>query len=251
MAIQFESIFDVESEEVSGKIRSLHRRGRVTGLDPTGPGSYTEQVWSSSAVPSGNIIVRGNYLALRRRKMTVGSNTPRGHAEIDLFYELATGSGTSQPLRKSGRVSARQVRTKVDRSGQLITVSYNGDVQESPINVFLPTAEPTIETMEATDLPDILALQWIGKINSTTWRGKPAGQWMCVDASYEEIAEGTPSTYRFRWSFQLADDSIGWLPIVAYVDPATGKTPTDATIGVDTGLATVPYYYEVDFGAKF
>lgn len=252
MAVTFGDIFDVESEELNGVVTSLRRRGKVAGLTDESPTGYASQVFAAATLPSGGITIDGSYLALKRRRMWSDENTPRGSAWVDLFYERSSGTSGSV-LRQGGRVSARQARTKRKRDGTVITVGYTKggvtDTQVVELNVFLPTATPYIETFETTSTPDALAAQWVGKVNSTSWRSGAAGVWMCTDASYELVTAGATPTWKFSWAFQLSDDDSGWLPVKVYVDPTTGRSPADVT--ASNGIETEPYYQTANFASKF
>lgn len=249
MAIEFEALHDVESEEEGGLIMTLRRRGRVTGLTGDDGSSYAAQAWASGAIPRGAIMLNYTRMVQSRAHLWVDEQSETGTAWIDLFYERGA-TAASAVLRKGGRVSARQAQTQRTPDGQNITVTYKGDTQMATINVMIPTAEPYIETLEQTNKPDLLALAWVGKVNISPWRNRPAGQWLCTDASYDEVDGGdNPPTYRFRWSFQLAEDAEGWLPVVAYTDPVTGQTPVD--VAMDNGLKAIPFYRQADFATKF
>lgn len=254
MAIGYEEMHDVAGGEHGGVPHSLQRRCLVTGLESTTAGGLVAEILASEALPNSSVTINGKRMELVRRDVQINSiDSAVGTAWLNLYYER--GADDAMEIRRGGRASVRQIQTSRTREGNTVKVSYNGKDQVANLSVFLPCAEPYIETIERTDAPDALALQWVGTVNSTAWRGRPAGQWLCTDASYELIREPSQPlekpTWRFHWSFQLADDSVGWLPVVVYIDPETGMAPPDASLDGDKGMKKIPYYYETDFGAKF
>ena len=257
MPITFENIFDVSSTETKGRIEQLVRKGYVYGLESVEPDAYVSEVYSSAAVPDqgSEITVKGNTLTLTGRAVSASSGEGKGMAMVTLTYERSGEEDGPDPssgvVRKGGKSSLRQIRTPVDRDGNAISVSYDGGTaQTGEISVFVPQAEPYVETIESTNDPDALMNAWVGYVNSSSWRGKPAGQWIVSGVTYEEYdTTGATNKWRFVWNFQLAESSEGWLPIAAYVDPATNQIPDGVSIG--DGLVSVPYYYERDFNTKF
>lgn len=252
MAITFEDVHDVKATKKKGRLETLTRRGYVSGVEAVTPTSYVEAILNAPAVPSSGstIEVDGTDLTLVNIDITINDDSGLGDARVELGYER--GSSDSEPdssevLRRGGRVSVRQVSTALDRDGNRLTVTYNDETVPGELSVFMPQAEPYVETIENTSNPDGLAKGWVGRVNSATFRGEGPGMWMITDASYEE--HDAANKYRFRWAFQLSEDENGWLPIVAYVDPNTNQTPVDAEIG--NGIEAIPYYYQRDFNSKF
>lgn len=248
MAIELDDILDVRAQEDAGRIIAIERVAILTGLTSTDPDSSIAEILSSSVLPAAgsSITVNGDALYLRGRDPEITEG--REIARVRLRYEGGGDSsgGTSEELQRGGTVSVQQIQTQKDRDDNQITVTHNGVTQGGEISVFVPQAEPFIETIEQTSNPDALALSWVGYVNSASWRGQVAGSWLVTNASYNEIDTGT-NRYKFRWGFQNNADT--WLPVVVYIDPETGRPP-DGLVA-DQGIKTVPWYFERDFNSKF
>ena len=98
------------------------------------------------------------------------------------------------------------------------------------------------------------ARKWINTINSDAWHGGAKWQWRCMGVNYdsEDKTDWTESL-DFEW------DSEYHNPVVAYIDPATGKPPTDITAPGKAGKPgehgngtyRLNWYDQLPFGATF
>lgn len=255
MSITVDELMDVQSDEERGRVVRVVRKLKLSGVVASAQMSAIAQVLASSLIPTAGSFILVNdsvlYLTGRSPRMTEASTL----AEVILTYEGGTSSAAgNDELRRGGRSSLAQVRTVNDRQGNLVTVRRGGAIfgeeQAGEFTVFQPQATPFIETVESTDDPDALLEQWIGRTNSSTWRGKAKGRWLVSNVEYDEMNPGSsPALWRFRWSFLEAIESQGWLPVAAFVDPTTNRIPDDLEEGV--GIKSVPWYYKRDFNTKF
>lgn len=247
MAITVDEIVDLDAEERNGKLVRLRRKVKLSGITATTQLGAIAEIRASGDVPApgSTIVNNGDLLWLRDRRFNVRESNDL--AEIELIYEGGQASGAMQ-LRKGGRASLVQTRTAFDRDGNKITVTYNDQTQPGEVTVFQPQDAPYFETIEQTFSPETLANQWIGTVNSSTFRGKAAGRWLMAEVTYEEF-NASANLWKFTWRMQESTESQGWVPVAAYVDPATNQIPADVTIG--NGATTVPWYPQRDFNEKF
>lgn len=251
MSFVIDDMVDIDGDEQNGRLVSLHRRLKVSSVTGATPNAAIAAILTDPGIPAAGsaITVNGSvlYLVGRKPRMTESNDL----AEVDLFYEGGTVSGGSAgEVSRGGDVALSQIKSKYDREGNEITVQL-GDVifvrkQRVEISVLMPEASPWIETIESTVSPDNLAAQWAGRVNSSAWRGKASGKWIVSRVRWREITE---NLWRFFWQFQESSEAAGWLPVVAYKDPETGRMPDGLVAGV--GIKTIPWYYTIDFNSKF
>ena len=104
--------------------------------------------------------------------------------------------------------------------------------QPGRISKLIPEMTLTFNITETTS-PEIFGPYYVGKMNSTTWRGKPAKSWLCVDIS--GVSNDLGETYQNRYSFQYRPDALGWDETMTFTDPDTGMSPDisqDATVQI-------------------
>lgn len=80
-----------------------------------------------------------------------------------------------------------------------------------------------------------LARDFVGKVNKSGWLlapDDPAYTWLCT--GIEGISNDNGSSYVITYSFQYREDY--WMQTVLYIDPNTGRPPSD----VDYGEGVVP-----------
>jgi hypothetical protein len=247
-----DDMVDIDGAERNGRLVSLHRRLKVSGVNSLTPNAAIAAILADPGIPAAGstIIVNGSllYLVGRTPRMTESHDL----AEVDLFYEGGGTGSSSGEVRRGGRGGLSQRRVKHDRDGNEIVVRLGDTIfvreQRVEASVYLPDLMPWIETIENTSTPDALAALWLGRVNSAPWRGINAGGWLVDDVQYYEL-NASANLWRFRWVFHATSDPLGWNPVVAYTDPETGRMPTNLVQGV--GVKQIPWYYGIDFNSKF
>lgn len=239
-------ISNIAAVEEDGVIKSLTRAAFIDGLDTVSDaGDLVEQMLAAEGLPPVNhgMTINGSVVVLRRRNPSYNDGKPMVALEYDSGTSETPGSSTKG--KKRGRASLHKLEVYKDRDGNQVKVSFNGDEQAGKLTVLIPVAQPDYETVENTSDPEGLLTSKLGRVNSNTWKGFPAGRWMLMEGEYEQI---TGDYYRFRWRPELTDESEGWLPLAIYIDKATGKPPLGIS-GTDgsNGVKKVPYYTELDF----
>ncbi len=251
MPLTVEEIHDVECTEDRGRVVALVRQMKVSGFISTTQMSASDEILSDPSIPGPGqfILIKGYVLHLTGRKVKIGSRNAKDDADVTLFYEGGATATTSE-TRRGGDVSIAQITAHTDREGNEMTVTHQNREKRVTLGVFSPEAAPWIETIEATNDPDALAQQWIGKVNSAPWRGKAKGKWIVARVTWDELNPGASTPlYRFRWQFQESSTSQGWLPTVAWIDNETNEMP----VGLiqDEGIKSIPWYIEADYNIKF
>ena len=155
--------------------------------------------------------------------------------------------------------SVQQVESHLDKTGATIELEYafpsdydartdwRGTTQPQGgfFSKFTPQRTYTVTKEESSSIDAVDIEGWnntyVGKINSGSWRNYPARTWLCTGISGSSTNGG--DTYIVTYSFQF--NAKTWAAHVIYVDPNTGKPPTDLVFG--TGYKIVEVYDEVSF----
>jgi len=150
--------------------------------------------------------------------------------------------------------SVQQVSTNRDKNNADLSVSHTWTTAEKDKHGVSPTTSPDTQGGEITVFkpqttfdyairqnyaPDAFSLSYVGKVNSSTWKGGSAGTWLCTSINGRSSDNG--STYDVTYSFQY--QAAGWNPFYFYRMP-DGRPPavTDAN-----SLKQVSYYETADF----
>jgi len=118
-------------------------------------------------------------------------------------------------------------------------------VQGGEIQITVPRKRITLRgvlTTKSGDGSKYSAL--LNTVNDGEWiAGCAAGTLLCTKADYT-VHDRVSSKCKFHYEFEYKEE--GWPPIVAFVDPETGKIPPGLVKG--TGWKTVNAYSLQDFG---
>lgn len=162
-----------------------------------------------------------------------------------------------------GVASLAQQQSEVDQYGTQITVTHefpedyvdndkyagNTVTQGGTVSYLKPELALMATGIESITYPERLAAEWIGFINSTTWRGvSTAGMWLCSNVQYA-LHNHKTSPKQWKFTFEFVFNQDGWDPFVAFKDPNTGKSPSGLVSG--TGYKSVSMYPSKDFNTKF
>lgn len=260
MAITAENVFDVSAERVGLYLQRLQRAVLLTGIESSNPIGYISQIATASAVPRRSIYIGASLLTYRREEITI-ADQPKGKARVDVFYErpaLLPNDESGKPVI-TGRASLQQITTENDANSDPITVSYTfpaddpdwpseTKVQRGTIQVLEPRPAFVIPRIEETDEPGALAMQWIGYLNSDTWNNAGPRRWMCIDVPFEPI-DLTTNPQKWLLAYQFERAQISHDPDAVFIDPRTGRPPSDLVAGV--GYKTIAYNPERSFNEKF
>ena len=101
-------------------------------------------------------------------------------------------------------------------------------IQGGEISIPFPQSNFQMQGVITTDNPVAVADQFIAKINSLTWMGKPPLTWICSEVQYDIIdIEGF--VYRFAFEFQYNQDT--WDATVIFNDQFLGRPPANVLPG--------------------
>ena len=155
---------------------------------------------------------------------------------IAYVYRASDSSGGSGSSGDDTTVSTgstlRQVPANTDRDGAVIKVTYNGTEYPG-----MTTADETVTTLRfrrtETGVPGYFREKsrlFVGKGNDGPWVGVDptceAREYKCT-LLQANSAPGT-NTYVVDYAFDFRDNTIGkWDQIIYYIDPATGRPPSD------------------------
>lgn len=144
--------------------------------------------------------------------------------------------------------SVTSATSNKDASGKLITVSYtyptgyNFDIDPvtdksrwegktdevgKELSFLLPQTTLSFRKRISYN-PESEAINFVGKINSSLWRGYAAKTWLCTGIVGRSSDAG--STYDVTYSFQYDPDHY-WKQHAVYIDPRAGVPPKDLAAG--------------------
>lgn len=162
--------------------------------------------------------------------------------------------------------SLNQLTTHFDGSGNEMFVQHQFPPGEDGVEVppVLQLGEASIMVPATTvnymrrepRSPLAKAQLYVGKTNSTPVFGDPARYWLCVGLGGPSDDGGL--SYNVTYSFQRTEPHAvagqdllpGWDAVIVFIDPATGKPPTNQAGGpVEFGTGVKPYvmYRSIDF----
>ena len=250
----------LEAEEADGVIVRLVKRARVVGLTDTTHVALFSALAAAGIPVSGATLAGAPELVLTRRitKLVEGDRTA---VDVDLVYDHALNKGQSIDTPHYGLVvgevsaSINQVGSNLDENGNPIVLShtypssdvdYAGQtkVQGGEITFAQPQVTVVYKGIKNTLYPWLVSRALVGNVNSTSWGGRPTGEWLCTACNYRPY-DGTNGRYEFSIEFQHNPD--GWDPTAVFLDDRTGKPPSGLVQG--TGYKTVSRYQLVDFEA--
>jgi hypothetical protein len=105
------------------------------------------------------------------------------------------------------------------------------------------------ERIVELDDPAVDQRTYLNHVNSNfPWYGLAAGQWLCTKFDYEFLALPgvvTPAGISPAWSIvmEFTSKKYGWQPMAEWIDPETGKPPSNTTSFVEE----VAWYETADF----
>jgi hypothetical protein len=106
-----------------------------------------------------------------------------------------------------------------------------------------------------TNLPQRIANEIAGTVNSLFWMDGESHEWLCAEVGYEllglskdiDLANKPRRRYRYTFEFQHNPDS--WDADIVFIDGRYGRPPPGLVPGV--GYKTINYLRPVDFNAFF
>lgn len=138
--------------------------------------------------------------------------------------------------------TVNQIQTAKDYFGNTIFVEHTYPVndlnhpgeyiqQGGEVTQYRPQIEITFKGSVQIAKPSIFVQTYIGRMNSTTWGGLQAGQWLCTSIVPTLVNLATsPATYLVEATFQA--DFEGWGQPCVFTDPSTGKVPYGLIYGI-------------------
>ena len=138
-------------------------------------------------------------------------------------------------------------------AGDQITVEHNGVVQGATINPFEARQVLRVGNLFYTNWPQLFVQQWVNTVNIGSFRfgdfpplSNPR-TWHITDMTYDLQDGGLPGLDLYLMVISLRHNPDGWDPGVVFIDPETGKPPSDLVAG--TGYKTVIHYTETNFAS--
>ncbi len=177
-------------------------------------------------------------------------------AIVDVTWQqFETRLNTPDGIGTSHDVGTKTVTTSTDRAGQPIEVAFGANKQVASITVMDPepvySVELVIDVAADTD-PHVVSDYYVGKVNSSTWRGYIENSWLCTAATPRVL-----NPYQVPWGFRRYVYSFrfvastygqGWNPKVEWID-ANSRRPPDG-LEDDVGRKLVTWYEAVDFNQE-
>ena len=189
-------------------------------------------------------------------------------AIVTLTYEFpSTSGGFILFENEPSETTAPQI--EVTTTLNQLTTNFDGGGNEMFVQHQFPPGEdgverpPTLQLGEASIMvptttvnymrreprsPLAKARLYVGKTNSMPVFGDPARYWLCTHLGGPSDDGGL--SYNVTYSFQRAEPHAvagqdllpGWDAVIVFIDPATGKPPTNEAGGpVEFGIGVKPY----------
>lgn len=114
--------------------------------------------------------------------------------------------------------------------------------QTGEIELQVPQTVYNLSRKEKGD-PGNKALNFVGTVNSTTFRGWPARHWLCTRIQGQSQDGG--ETWQVDYEFQFNREK--WDATVVYVDPETNEVPKSPIPSKGNGIAVFKPYPEQNF----
>jgi hypothetical protein len=244
---------DISVREEGGAVAELVTTYHVTGLSDNGEKTVIDALASCpgyNTSPSGMPHLR---LVQRTARMLDNSNQD---ARVTLTYRPLGQDGFNFVFR--GGTTAGQTETNQDANGNALVVHYTypdpypynpnlsgqTDTQMATVTVFLPQSTLMADCVTQVDQPLYWSEFFSGGVNAFTWNGGAPHTWMCTRCDFEPWDLSTdPPTWKFDFEFQRKLDT--WDQFYFWVDPNTGRPPSDLVAGV--GIKQAPFMKEVHF----
>jgi len=265
--IKVDTIDTLQLEENEGVVTSLTRRAILRGyaekdfsslfrvLDAVDGEGYT--IGSSPSSTEYPKDMMNNLALLHRRVSLIDRNT----ASVDLEYVAITDTELILPWVFEGFANLTQLTTNYDRYGTPIQVAhtFTGASSEEAWTgqTKIVTAEVRVfdaqMQLRATGVlshwrPQLLAAEWIGKVNSAPWAGFGPKCWLVTNVNFRlHDFSSSPKKWKFIFDFQAR--KFGWDEDAIFYDPRTGRPPPDYIEGI--GTRHVEWYWEKDFRTMF
>lgn len=234
MAIVTSDIIDGSTYTKDANGITVTRRFLVDGVPPDQKrGMYL-------AVTQPSIPNRGDYHpafpALRADTISATPANSNTQFWVNVTYKSMNYQNlppdATQPAQVSVGGVVQSVQTSYDVNGNLMALSFDyasKDANGNPTVTTLPqTGTVSIQvpcfsikySRKETGSPLNVAAVFSGRINSVSFAGQDAGQWLCTHI--EGVSKDGGLTYDVSYDFQLAPSALGWVATVTYIDPATG-----------------------------
>ena len=184
---------------------------------------------------------QGANLYVARREVSFAEEDA-SVAYVEVVYRTKGQEELSYTLHGGARMD--HIETRVDRLGNEITVTHNGDTQGAAVSVRIPATSMQatgITQLAVGGIPLDIVFDWTGAINNAEWYGGAAGTWLITGVTFEpyDIANR-----RWRFTFHIQHNIDGHQPHVWYIDTETGHPPANLD---DTGYGIVDWYPEANF----
>jgi hypothetical protein len=252
----------LEADEEDGRIVRLVRLYRVIEVSGTDYRVLTNALGESAIPEYGDKLATpselGNLIVTKREARLVDGD--QATVDVIVTYEHFEHDGQSFENPPEGQfvpegdASLQQVTSNLDRDGGTISVehTYVGDAkfgndtktQGGTVSFQQPQRVIRLTGRKITNRPWLVSTSIVGKLNNVAWYGAAAETWICSRVSYR-AADVTGATNVYYFTFEFTNNPDGWQPFVTFIDPRTGKPPTDLVAG--TGYKQVDRYDVVDF----
>ena len=204
---------------------------------------------------SMDVIATGGTSRLFVVNRTCRMETPT-LAIVDVTWQqFETRLNTPDGIGTSHDVGTKTVTTSTDRAGQPIEVAFGANKQVASITVMDPEPVYSIELVvdvPAGSDPQVVSNYYVGKVNSSTWRGYIENSWLCTAATPRVLNPyEMPWGYRrYVYSFRFVASTYGqgWNPKVEWIDANSRRPPDGLEAAVGRKLGT--WYEAGDFNQE-
>ena len=217
----------------------MDRIAKVAGLTGIGSQRLIEalQVTGMPALGDAHPTVSNMYVAERHPRAVKPAVV-----EVRLLYRSRKIVDIHHVSIEVG-TALKSVERNRDKDGKDMTVTYNGTSQGLTITDEVPVSTMVCQRTESRS-PGYISRLYVNKVNSVVWNLDPssaAREWKCQ--RIVGVSEDLGATYDVTYEFQHDIDK--WVVEGFYIDPETGRPPSDAVTG--NGKVTYDLKDAIDF----
>ena len=152
-------------------------------------------------------------------------------------YQIASWQGTVLNVNGYGQYE----NATTDANGVNTIVTYKGIKKLAEYQKYITYYTLSITKRETND-PSSVAQSHVGKLNADTYRGNPAGTWLCQSIT-STSANGTTSLW--TTTYNLAYNSVGWnnTTLVGYRSDENNQFISPSDAGYVSGYGSGTSYF--------
>lgn len=155
---------------------------------------------------------------------------------VTLSYTRKNTENDTSYVKINVGASLQQSQANTDKDGNLVYTEYTDEdgkawpKQYGTFSVMVPNVTFGY-SKTTTSSPGSDAIAYVGKVNTSAWKGLDAGTVLCTGITGDSEDSGT--TYDCQYNFHYKAE--GWKKKIIYTDPETGKPPSNIDAATNDG----------------